>query len=219
MLIPSMNVVDEAVEQVNNKMKYFERRTSTLLSDMREAMNNMSSITVDQVEAPDNLPKPNPDGYSPIATPDVPNLSVEVPKPFLLDIDISEPPKMPDAPVFSGLGVEIPDSPILNVDLSTPDFINAADIPTVDTSIDLPDLPSITLTGLDTGGLPTSINLDVLLSGLDLGDLDLPNTPETPVLNLPDAPSITVSDLPVRPEIDSDIEIPISPEISLPEIS
>ena len=218
MIIPTLNVVDEAVEQVNDKMKYFEGRTSTLLSDMREAMNNMSNITVDQVDAPDNLPKPNSDGYSPITTPDVPNLSVEVPKPFLLDIDISEPPKMPDAPVFSGLGIEIPDSPILNVDLSTPDFINAADIPTVDTSINLPDLPPITLTGLDTGGLPTTINLDGLLSGLDLSDLDLPKTPETPVLNLPDAPSIAVLDLPVRPEIDSDIEIPNSPELILPEM-
>lgn len=218
MIIPTLNVVDEAIEQVNDKMKYFEGRTSTLLSDMRDAMRDMTNVKVDQVEAPVNLPKPNAEGYAPISTPDAPNLSVEAPKPFLLDIDISEPPKMPDAPVFSGLGIEIPDSPILNVDLSTPDFISIADIPTVDTSINLPDLPAIILTGLDTGGLPTAINLDGLLSGLDLSDLDLPQTPETPVLNLPDVPSIAVLDLPVKPEIDRDIEIPNAPELILPEM-
>ena len=39
MMIPSMYVVDQAIDQVNDKMKYFEGRSNQLLGDMRDAFN------------------------------------------------------------------------------------------------------------------------------------------------------------------------------------
>ena len=79
-----------------------------------------------------------------------------------------------------------------------PDFIDASAIPALNTDIELPTLPTFNVQGFDAGHLPNIINLDGLLQSLDLSDLDLPPTPDAPILNLPDAPSITVKNISKR---------------------
>ena len=116
------------------------------------------------------------------------------------------------------MDINIPDAPIFGEDLSTPTFIDASVIPAVNTDIDLPTLPAFNVQNFDAGQLPNSINLDGLLQSLDLSDLDLPPTPDAPILNLPDAPSITYVDVPIRPQIDDNVDMPDAPTIILPEM-
>lgn len=123
-----------------------------------------------------------------------------------------------NVPSFEGLNIDIPEAPIFSEDLSAPDFIDASVIPEVNTDIVLPVAPNFVIQNLDIGELPQQINLSDLLQDLDLSDLDLPATPEAPILNLPEMPSMAVIDIPTRPEIDDDIEMPDVPTIVLPEM-
>ena len=62
------------------------------------------------------------------------------------------------------------------------------------------------------------LNIDALLTGLDLGDLEVPEAPEYPVIQMPEAPTVTQIAPPTRPDVDTDIELPEAPDIEQPEM-
>ena len=61
MMYPTLNVVDESVELVNDKMRFFEDKTNSLLSDISDSLSSISNIEVEPVSPPTDLPKPSPD--------------------------------------------------------------------------------------------------------------------------------------------------------------
>ena len=71
--------------------------------------------------------------------------------------------------------------------------------------LDIPDMPSIA-------------DLDGLLRDVDLGDFDLPDAPVQPSINIPSAPNMASITAPVRPDIDTNVEIPTAPVIAWPEM-
>ena len=216
-ITPTLHVVDEAIDQVNDKMRYFEGKSSALLSALSQSLADIGNIKVEDIHPAAPLPKPDPTGYAPIAGIVAPQLNADLPRPTVIDIDIQAPREMV-APEFRGLDVNIPDAPIFSEDLSTPDFIDASVIPNLDTNITLPTAPTFNVQNFDAGTLPDKINLSDLIKDLDLSDLQLPATPEAPILNLPTAPSMAAISVPLRPVIGDDIEIPNAPTIVIPEL-
>ncbi len=216
-MIPTLNVVDEAIDQVNDKMKYFEGKSSALLSDLSQSLADIGSIKVEDINPAAPLPKPDPAGYAPIAGIAAPELNADTPVAPIIDINIQKPQEIP-ALKFQELDINLPDTPILDYDLDPPDFIGAADLPEINPEINLPQLPDFNVGNFDAGGLPEKINLDQLLDSLNLDDLDLPLAPEAPILNLPSAPSLAQIDIPARPQLDDDVEMPDAPTIVLPEM-
>ena len=65
---------------------------------------------------------------------------------------------------------------------------------------------------------PENIDISSLLTGLDIEDFNIPDAPDTPLLNLPDLPGVGDIALPVRPDIDTSLEIPTVPTMSFPEM-
>lgn len=91
---------------------------------------------------------------------------------------------------------EAPEAPKLNISSSSP--------------------PTATLPGYAPPGAPSGIDLGGLLEALDVGDLDLPDAPAMPVLNMPAAPVMASVPVPVRPSIDTQVDIPDAPSITMP---
>lgn len=93
-----------------------------------------------------------------------------------------------------------------------------------------PDAPVSTLEPIDLSGkpvyTPTPLTMldppagfEIDLSGIDLSDFgDFPAMPEPLLINIPEAPGLADIPLPVRPDIDTTVEIPASPDVSLPEM-
>lgn len=66
---------------------------------------------------------------------------------------------------------------------------------------------------------PDNISIDDLLTGLDMVTMDdLPALPEAIPITIPEAPAMADLSAPVRPDIDTSIEIPAAPVISIPEM-
>jgi len=66
---------------------------------------------------------------------------------------------------------------------------------------------------------PDGLNIDDLLSGLDVGDMDpLPEAPALIPINIPDAPGMATIPAPARPDIDTAVQIPDAPLIVMPEM-
>ncbi len=82
--------------------------------------------------------------------------------------------------------------------------------------IDLSGMPSYTPESLDIPSPPA--NFDIDLGSLDLGDLSLPDAPEPILIVIPEAPSMSPIAVPVRPDIDTSIDLPAAPDISMPEM-
>ena len=111
MIIPTLDVVDQAVNQVNDKMQYFESRSNQLLTDLSQTLSSIGDIKIEEIRAPIDLPKPDVSGYSPLPGITTPELNATLPSPPVLNIDIQKPNEMV-APNFSGLNIDIPDAPI-----------------------------------------------------------------------------------------------------------
>lgn len=83
--------------------------------------------------------------------------------------------------------------------------------------LSLGDAPTFSPTNLVVPSAPADIDIDALLSDLDVGDMDdLPDAPVAIPINIPDAPSMAIIDAPVRPDIDTTVVLPDAPDISLP---
>lgn len=217
--IPSTNYnyIDKVVNEVQDKLDFFENKIGVYANDVSKSLDKISSIKFDDVPSPIQLPKPSPGGYEPLKSISVPTLNADLPKPTVIDIEIQSPKEMV-APEFNGLGFTIPDAPILQNDLTIPDFISASEIPNIETDITLPVLPTFEFQNIDKGELPTQVNLDELLKSIDLSDLELPKAPEAPIMYLPDVPVLNIGVAPDRPKINDDISIPDAPTIVLPDI-
>lgn len=67
--------------------------------------------------------------------------------------------------------------------------------------------------------VPGDLNIDDLLAGLDVGDMDdLPDAPVAIPISIPEAPAMAAIPAPVRPDIDTHIDIPDAPNIVMPEM-
>ena len=95
MQIPTLNVVDQAISEVQDKMKYFEGRSNHLLGEMSNAMTSLSGIKVDPVDVVPELPKAEIANFQPIDTPQTPDLSIKAPEPYVLDLTIEKPIPLP----------------------------------------------------------------------------------------------------------------------------
>ena len=85
--------------------------------------------------------------------------------------------------------------------------------------VTLGEMPSYAPPALALPEAPAGLNIDDLLSNLDVGDMDsLPDAPALIPLNIPDAPGMATIAAPVRPAIDTSIEIPDAPALALPEM-
>ncbi|MFH7347260.1 hypothetical protein L1A45_01270 [Acinetobacter variabilis] len=218
MIIPTLNVVDQAISEVQDKMKYFEGRSNQLLGEMSNAMTTLAGVTVDAVDSVPDLPRPENAEFLNIETPDAPELNVTAPVPHILDLDIERPTAM-TAPAIPNLEINLPDAPIMQNDIEIPSELTNFTLPEIDTNIEIGTLPSLTLSGLDVHRDSRSVDVSELLGGLDLSDLNLPEAPENPILNFPTLPGLNDFALPVRPDIDiGAVELPNAPEIVLPEI-
>ena len=66
---------------------------------------------------------------------------------------------------------------------------------------------------------PKAADISALLASLDVGDMDeLPDAPSMIALNLPNAPSMRQVPAPVRPNIDTTVELPQVPTITMPDM-
>lgn len=93
---------------------------------------------------------------------------------------------------------------------NTPDA-NAPDI-------DLSGIPQFNAPTLNIPDAPGSLDIDSLLSGLDVGDMDIPDAPDAIPISIPDAPSMKEITVPDRPNVDTDIEYPDAPSVQIPEM-
>lgn len=219
MMIPTLNVVDQAIDQVKDKMKYFEGRSNQLLGDMRDAFNNISSVQVEAVDSVPELPRAENAQFEPISLPDAPDVQFGAPKPYILDLDIQQPPTLPQPVNFTGLDVELPDMPLPNSDIEVPNILTNFTPDTVNTDVVIGDIAPLKLSGLDTHRDVTTIDVGELLQGLDMSDLDLPAAPDMPVINIPTLPVLNEYEVPLRPDINmGEIEIPQAPEVVMPDM-
>ncbi|QLI49410.1 hypothetical protein vBPaeMUSP18_29 [Pseudomonas phage vB_PaeM_USP_18] len=86
-------------------------------------------------------------------------------------------------------------------------------------ALNLGEPPTFSPPPLRMPDAPGDISIDDLLADLDVGDMDdLPEPPTLIPINIPDAPSMATVPVPVRPAIDSTVEIPEPPTISMPEM-
>ena len=85
--------------------------------------------------------------------------------------------------------------------------------------IDLDGVPVFTPSNLVIPSAPADINIDALLAGLEIGDMDyLPDAPTALPINIPDAPGMRDVQVPARPAIDTTVEIPAAPSVVMPEM-
>lgn len=85
-------------------------------------------------------------------------------------------------------------------------------------NIDLSDAPKFTVVPLAKPVMPGFQNIEHLLTELDLDDLVMPDAPVMPTIELPNAPGVANIQVPIRPEINTDIQIPDAPVLDMPEM-
>lgn len=85
-------------------------------------------------------------------------------------------------------------------------------------SIDLSGAPTFQAVQFDKPNLPEFQSIENLLSELNLDDLNMPDAPVMPTMELPNAPSMAAIQVPARPNIDTNIQLPETPNLELPEM-
>ena len=81
------------------------------------------------------------------------------------------------------------------------------------------DAPVFNAPTLNVPNMPQLANIDSLLASLDINvDLPLPDMPNLPSMQIPDAPTLANVDKPIRPNIDTNIQIPAAPDFVLPDV-
>lgn len=84
---------------------------------------------------------------------------------------------------------------------------------------DLDDVPSFSESTLTMPSAPDSIDIDSLMSDLEIADMDdLPDAPASVTLNLPTAPSMGTHVAPDRPDVDLTLSYPDAPDTTLPDM-
>lgn len=141
--------IDIVTQEVTSKLDYFENKINGYANDVSKALDNITGITVPNVNPPSNLAKPDEAGFEPLSGLKVPDLNIDIPKPPVIDISIQTPKEMV-SPEFKGLDITIPDTPILSEDLSTPNFLDPSLIPEFDITVNVPTAPTFNIQNFDT---------------------------------------------------------------------
>jgi len=76
--------------------------------------------------------------------------------------------------------------------------------------------PSYTQTPMKIPSAPSDPSISGLLSDLDVGDLGIPKAPEMPTITMPSPPPMSTIAEPRRPDIDTQVDIPEAPKITMP---
>ena len=85
--------------------------------------------------------------------------------------------------------------------------------------ITLGPIPSYSPPALVIPAMPAGLNIDDLLSDLDVGDMgDIPDAPVSIPIQIPEAPSMAAIPVPDRPNIDTTVELPDAPTITMPDM-
>lgn len=79
-------------------------------------------------------------------------------------------------------------------------------------------VPTFTPGQVRVPAMPGAPSIDSLLSDLSLDDLQLPDAPAMPGMVLPTAPTMREIAAPARPAIDTHVDIPTAPAITMPEM-
>ena len=83
----------------------------------------------------------------------------------------------------------------------------------------LTDIPQYQPESLQVGAEPEDINIDGLLEGLDVSDLEgIPDAPVAIPVTIPESPAMAAVAAPDRPSIDTNIAIPDAPAIDMPSM-
>lgn len=83
----------------------------------------------------------------------------------------------------------------------------------------LEDQPTFNPSGLEVPVAPPTVDINSLLSKLEIGDIgSVPDAPDPIVINVPEAPGMADVPVPVRPDVDTAIEIPDAPTLAMPEM-
>lgn len=229
------NAYQEAIRQVQDKMSLFEGRIGSYTSQLNKSIDAMANLVVGdnlpetpQLDYNNNLP-PNyqlitpPDFILPSVTPPALDFgemqAIAAPEP----IAIPEITFSVDLPVLPGLL----ESPAMEeIEIEDPVF----DIET----LPVPELPSQDV--FQIGDMPAPVDLNKILTDLDLSDFQLPQAPfittpteitapalnvlakpEKPVLEAIEFPEFpTLEEFPKFPEFDKKIELP---ELDFKEIN
>ncbi|ENU86119.1 TolC family protein [Acinetobacter sp. CIP 102129] len=211
-LIPTLSVVDKATEQVEDKMRLFESRVSAYTSQLNASLDAITDILTgdDLPEAPqldynNNLP-PNyqlitpPDFILPSVTPPTLDFgemqAIAAPQP----IEIPEITFSVDLPVLPGL-LKSPEMDEIEID--DPVFDMA--------TLTVPELPSQDV--FQIGDMPAPVDLNKILTDLDLSDFQLPQAPFITTPTEIAAPALNVLAKPEKPVFD-EIEFPEFPTLA-----
>lgn len=84
--------------------------------------------------------------------------------------------------------------------------------------VDLSGMPEYSAPTLDIPNAPDNIDIESLLSDLDVGDMDIPDAPVAMPINIPEAPTMASIPVPDRPYINTNVKIPGAPDIDMPEM-
>lgn len=210
-IIPTLNIVDKATAQVEDKMRLFEGRVSSYTSQLNASLDAITNIVTgdDLPEAPqldynNNLPS----DYQLITPPDFILPSVTPPA---LDFGEMQAIAAPQPIAIPEITFSV-DLPVLPTLLESPamDEIEIED-PTFDVeTLPVPELPSQDV--FQIGDTPTPVDLSKILTDLDLSDLELP---EAPIISPPNeiaAPALNALERPEKPVFDA-IEFPEFPTL------
>jgi hypothetical protein len=84
---------------------------------------------------------------------------------------------------------------------------------------ELGSVPTLDPPPLDVPDVPAPPDLSAFLTGLDIPDMiDLPDAPMPLPINIPASPAMRAIPAPVRPDIDTQVDIPDAPAIVMPEM-
>lgn len=85
-------------------------------------------------------------------------------------------------------------------------------------SVNMGSMPELDVPALKIPDALGSVDIDSLLSGLDIDTADIPEAPEPIPFSVPDAPTLTAVQAPDRPSIDTTVDIPDAPALTMPDM-
>jgi len=101
-------------------------------------------------------------------------------------------------------------------EVSPPTPMQMPDTPVPD--IDLTGMPELDVPALVVPDAPVMVDIDGLISDLDVGDLDVPPAPEPVPFSIPQSPTMASIPVPQKPNVDTNVELPDSPDLVMPEM-
>ena len=210
-------MLDKVVEEVTEKLDYFNDKIETHSTALTQALGNLSNIKVEEIPPMEELKYPAPEPFLPAETITVPKLDVTFPEAPKLDIGTIEVPTPIPVQTMPKIDLDLPDAPILNNGVNSPIKLENV-LPDVKLDYNLPTLPTFDKSVINVPNAPSMIDITQYIKDLDLSQLKMPDAPDAPILNLPTAPSLNIPTAPNKPTVDMTVNMPKVPNITLPDI-